>query len=210
MKTAIAVLSAVVTLALPATGQQPSSAADSTGNRPVTVLAAFAPAGVTIAGNAEADTVVRRRPKAIEVSDAYEMRLRIHRYAAYTVVPLFIMQSVAGNTLYQADKTGAPRPGWARGMHLAGAGALGTVFTINTVTGLWNLWEGREAETGRTTRFIHSALLLASDAGFTYSGITLASDAKRNQDSRNKHKNVAYYSMGAALAGYGIMLVGDH
>lgn len=209
MKTLIAVLSAVVSLTLPAEGQQAAPATDTTATRPAVPLAAFAPVGVTLAGDATQDTV-RRRRKAIEVSDAYELRLRIHHYASYTVVPLFIVQSVAGNQLYQADKTGAPRPDWARNLHQVGAAALGTVFTLNTVTGLWNLWEGREADVGRTKRLIHSALLLASDAGFTYSGITLASDAKRNQDSRNKHKNVAYYSMGAALAGYGIMLVGDH
>ena len=78
------------------------------------------------------------------------------------------------------------------------------------MTGLWNLRESREDSGGRTKRLLHSGLLLASDAGFTYTGITLADDARRNQAARADHRNVAYYSMGVAMAGYGIMLVGDH
>lgn len=191
MKAVVAVLGALVVLFSPAQAQQAM------------------PAGVTLASNAVADSV-RQRPKAVDVSDAYAMRLRIHRYASYTMIPLFVAQSVAGNQLFQADKSGAARPGWASTVHSGGAAALGTVFTVNTVTGLWNLWESRDNEVGRTKRLLHSALLLASDAGFTYSGIKLASDARHNQVARNDHKNVAYYSMGVAVAGYGIMLVGDH
>ena len=155
-----------------------------------------------------ADTV-RRRPKAIEVSDAYEMRLRIHRYASYTMIPLFAVQTVAGNQLFQADKSGAEKPGWAKGTHVVGATGLAALFTINTVTGAWNFWESRGNETGRTKRWIHSILLLASDAGFTYSGIS-AGEAEDSQDTRNRHRNVSYAAMASALAGYAVMLVGDH
>jgi hypothetical protein len=157
------------------------------------------------------DTVpVRRRPRAVEVSDAYALRLRLHRYASYTMIPLFAVQSVAGNQLYVADQSGSPRPGWARTTHKAGAAGLGVLFTVNTVTGLWNLWDSRHQETGRTRRLLHAGLLLASDAGFTYAGIKLSDDAKRSQAGREDHRRVAYISMGAALAGYGIMLFGDH
>ena len=157
------------------------------------------------------DTVpVRRRPRAVEVSDAYALRLRIHRYASYTMIPLFAVQSVAGNQLYVADQSGSPRPGWAQTTHKAGAAGLGVLFTVNTVTGLWNLWDSRHQETDRTRRLLHAGLLLASDAGFTYAGIKLSNDAKRSQAGREDHRRVAYISMGAALAGYGIMLFGDH
>jgi hypothetical protein len=146
----------------------------------------------------------------VEVSDAYALRLRLHRYASYTMIPLFAVQSVAGNQLYVADQSGSPRPGWARTTHKAGAAGLGVLFTVNTVTGLWNLWDSRHQETGRTRRLLHAGLLLASDAGFTYAGIKLSDDAKRSQAGREDHRRVAYISMGAALAGYGIMLFGDH
>lgn len=181
--------------------------------RSATAQSAFAPAGVTAPSAdsvvAPADTTPRRK-KSVEVSDAYEIRLRIHRYASYTMLPLFAVQSVAGNQLFQADKSGAERPGWAQNVHSAGAAGLGALFTLNTVTGLWNLWESRDNEVGRTKRLLHSALLLASDAGFAWSGIKLASDARHDSDARNQHRNVAYYSMGAAAVGYGIMYFGNH
>ena len=209
MKTAFVVLGALALATGSAVAQQTAVQPARPKGPIITPLAAIAPVAVTRAIDVPNDTV-RRRPKAVEVSDAYELRLRIHRYASYTMIPLFVVQSVAGNQLFQADKSGAERPGWASGLHSAGAAAIGTVFTLNTVTGLWNLWESRDNEVGRTKRLLHSGLLLASDAGFTWSGIKLASDAKRDADARNQHKNVSYYSMGAALAGYGIMLVGNH
>jgi len=155
-----------------------------------------------------ADTV-HRRPRAVEVSDAYAMRLRIHRYASYTMIPLFALQSVGGNQLFQADKSGAEKPAWAKGTHAVGAAGLGALFTINTVTGVWNLWESRGNETGRTKRWIHSILLLASDAAFTYSGIS-AGDAENSQQTRDNHRNISYAGMASALVGYAVMLVGDH
>jgi hypothetical protein len=156
-----------------------------------------------------ASDTVRHRPRAVEVSDAYEMRLRIHHYASYTMIPLFALQSIAGNQLYQADKSGAEKPGWAKGTHVAGALGLATLFTVNTVTGVWNLWESRGNETGRTKRWIHSLLLLGSDACFVYSGVS-AGDANNSQQTRDNHRNVSYVGMGSALVGYAIMLVGDH
>lgn len=167
-----------------------------------------APVGVTASSAAPADTIPRR-PRAVEVSDAYALRLRIHRYASYATLPLFAVQSVAGNQLFQADKSGAEPPGWAKSVHSAGAAGLGALFTLNTVTGLWNLWESRSNEVGRTRRLVHSALLLGSDAGFAWSGLKLASDAKHDSNARNDHRNVAYYSMGAATIGYGIMYFGN-
>lgn len=151
-----------------------------------------------------ADTV-RRRPKAVEVSDAYALRLQIHRYASYTMIPLFVVQTVAGNQLITSNP-----PSWAKPVHSAGAAGLGALFTVNTVTGLWNLWEGREVEEGRTRRLLHGALMLASDAGFTYAGVKLSGEAHRSPEGRDRHRRMAYISMGTALAGYGVMLFGNH
>jgi hypothetical protein len=155
----------------------------------------------------DAQDTVRRRPRAVEVSDAYATRLRIHKLASYTMIPLFVVQTVAGNQLYQADQGSRPVPGWAKSTHSLGAAGLGALFTVNTVTGVWNAWESRDVEQGRGRRLLHSALMLASDAGFTYAGIKLADEAKRSPDGRSRHRRVAYISMGAALAGYGVMLV---
>src|SRR5215213_6170740 len=117
------------------------------------------------------DTTPRRRRKSIEVSEWYERRLRIHRYGAYTMIPLFTFQAIAGNQLYNKS-SGAP--GWAKTGHRVGATGLATVFGVNTVTGLWNLWDSRSVPQGRKRRTLHTLLMLASDAGFTYAGVRLS------------------------------------
>ena len=152
----------------------------------------------------EADTTPRRRRKSIEVSEWYERRLRIHRYGAYATIPLFAFQAAAGNELYQK---GGGADGWARNGHRVGAASLATVFGVNTVTGLWNLWDSRAVPQGRTRRTIHTLLMLASDAGFAYAGIKLSEDAEQSADARRKHRNTAYASMGVAVTGAGMMLL---
>ena len=175
---------------------------------------AVAPASVMFASTllgermANEDTVHKRR-RAVVMSDAAILRLRIHRYASYTVIPLFALQAIAGNQLLQADNGGVERPGWAKSTHSFGAAAIGTVFAVNTITGVWSLYDQRANTDGRTRRWVHSILMLASDAGFTYTGITLANDAKRSSSSRDQHRNWAYASMGTALVGYGIMYFGN-
>lgn len=189
-------LAAAAVLAVPATGASASRADSVPSCR----------AGLTGTCRSEPDTIPRRRPRAVEVSDAYELRLRIHRYASYTMIPLFVAQTVAGNQLYQ---TGGGEPSWAKSMHDIGAGGLAALFTVNTVTGVWNLWESRAVSEGRTAKLVHSALMLASDAGFTYAGVKLGPDAKNSAARRDEHRRVAYISMGGALAGYAVMLVAN-
>jgi len=149
-------------------------------------------------------TAPRKRRKSIQVSDWYERRLRIHRYLAYTTIPLYAFQAIAGNQLFQ-ESSGAPE--WAKTGHRVGATALAAVFTVNTVTGLWNLWDSRSAPQGRTRRTIHTILMLASDAGFTYTGIKLSNEAENSLAKRKQHRNLAYASMGVAIAGSGMMLI---
>ena len=149
-------------------------------------------------------TAPRRRRKSVQVSDWYERRLRLHRYLAYTTIPLYAFQAIAGNQLYQQSSAA---PQWAKTGHRVGATALATVFTVNTVTGLWNLWDSRSAPPGRTRRTIHTVLMLASDAGFTYAGAKLANEAENSADKRKQHRTVAYASMGVAIAGSGMMLI---
>lgn len=150
---------------------------------------------------APGDTVPRRR-RAIEVSDWYERRLRIHRYGAYATYPLFALTAVAGSRLYDDPRNGAP---WAKNSMRYGATALATVFTSNTVTGLWNLWDSRSVAKGRTPRYLHTLLMLASDAGFSYAGSRLAEQAENSVDKRREHRTWAYGSMASALTGIAII-----
>jgi hypothetical protein len=149
-------------------------------------------------------TAPRKRRKSVQVSDWYNRRLLIHRYLAYTTIPLYAFQAIAGNQLFQ-ESSGAPE--WAKTGHRVGATALAAVFTVNTVTGLWNLWDSRSVPQGRTRRTIHTILMLASDAGFTYTGIKLSNEAENSLEKRKQHRNLAYASMGVAIAGSGMMLI---
>jgi hypothetical protein len=150
------------------------------------------------------DTVPRRR-RAIEVSEWYERRLRIHRYGAYAIFPLFAVQALAGNEIFK-DPHNAPD--WAKTTHRAGATGLATVFTLNTVTGLWNLWDSRAATQGRTRRTAHALLMLASDAGFTYAGVKLSDQAESSVEKRREHRAWAYGSMATALTGVAVATLG--
>jgi len=138
----------------------------------------------------------RARPRAVEVGDWYNRRLTIHRYLSYSVIPIFAAQWVAGNQIYLQ---GRDAPDWAKTTHRAGASALAGIFTVNTVTGVWNLWDSRSAPQGRTLRTIHALSMLAADAGFTYAGVKLSKEAETDFDKRREHRTVALASMAVAV-----------
>ena len=112
------------------------------------------------------DTVTRKRarPRAIEYSDAYYTRLTIHHWASYAELPLFAAEYVLGQRLLNEERTGFPSQG-LKTAHTTVALGLGALFTINTVTGGWNLWESRKDPAGRTLRLLHSAACSAPMPG---------------------------------------------
>ena len=139
----------------------------------------------------------RTRRRAIQVSDWYSRRLMIHRYVAYATVPVFAMQWMAGNQLF--DK-GAAAPTWAKTTHRVGATALAGMFTVNTVTGAWNWWDSRALAKGRVLRTIHAISILAADGAFTYAGVKLSDEAETSADKRQQHKTIALSAMGVTVA----------
>jgi hypothetical protein len=138
----------------------------------------------------------RVRPRAIEISDWYGRRLTIHRTLSYTVIPIFAAQWVAGERIY---KHGNEAPDWAKTTHRAGATALAGIFTVNTVTGLWNLWDSRSTPNGRALRYFHAISMLAADAGFTYAGAKLSKEAETDFNKRREHRTIALTSMGITI-----------
>jgi hypothetical protein len=138
----------------------------------------------------------RPRPRAVEVSDWYNRRLTVHRALSYATIPLFAFQYAAGSQIW--DK-GADAPGWARTGHRIGAATLAGVFAVNTVTGLWNLWDSRGVEQGRLLRTAHALSMLTADAGFTWAGAKLSEQAETSFDKRRLHKTVALSSMGITM-----------
>jgi hypothetical protein len=149
---------------------------------------------------APGDTIPR--PTVVDYSEGYATRLKIHRIASYTMLPLFAAQYASGQQLI---KNGRAAPAWARDIHGPTATGVAALFTINTVTGVWNMWEARKDPAERTRRTLHGLLMLAADAGFTATGI-LASGAGDNGSRRNLHRDVAYGSMAVSLVSYAIML----
>jgi hypothetical protein len=144
----------------------------------------------------------RQRVKAIEVSDWYNRRLTMHRWLSYSTVPLFGFQYAAGRRLWYEGRSA---PSWARNGHRVGATTLAGVFTVNTVTGLWNLWDSRSASEGRTLRYVHAISMLAADAGFTYAGAKLSEEAETSSTKRQQHRQLALTSMGITVAS-GLMM----
>ena len=164
---------------------------------PVSELVALSPISPRLI---PVDTPVTR-PRAIEYSDWYNRRLTLHRMASYTMLPLFAAEYALGENLLN-DRNPAP---WMRTSHEFVAGGLGALFVMNTVTGVWNLWDSRHDRSGRTRRIIHSAVMLASDAGFTWAGV-LGSRARDHFADRRPHRNVAIGSIAIASLGTAMMV----
>jgi hypothetical protein len=144
---------------------------------------------------------LRKRRRAVSYSDAYYTRLQIHRYGSYVELPVFAAEWWLGNKLTSTDEI----PGsWVKPTHATVAGVLGALFTVNTVTGVWNLYESRHDTEDRALVWSHSALMLASDAGFAITGL-LADNAKRSTRDANRHRDAALVSMGLGTAGTVLM-----
>jgi hypothetical protein len=135
------------------------------------------------------------RPRPVEISDWYARRLTIHRYVAYSTLPLFASQWIAGNRLYADSRRGVSSPTWAKTTHRVGATALAVGFTVNTVTGAWNWWDSRSAPEGRVLRTVHALTMLTADAAFTYAGAKLANEAEQSAAKRREHRQVALGAM---------------
>jgi hypothetical protein len=152
-----------------------------------------------------------KRPVAVEYSDAYRIRRKIHVYASMATLPLFAAELWVGQSLYNHPGQSESK----RSVHGALATGIGVLFGANSVTGVWNLWEGRRDPEGRTRRVVHGILMLAADAGFAATG-ALAPDEEGGEgrgvrilsNRRSTHRAVALTSMGTAVASYVIMLIG--
>lgn len=183
---------------------------DSAAARP---LVSPRPAGV-VAVVAPADTEPpRRRPRAVEYSEAYGRRLTLHRWGSYAMVPLFAAQYVLGDRLLgqKADAFAGRRDGppsaSLRRTHRTVAGGIGLLFVANTVTGVWNLVEARRDPDGRALRTVHALTLLAADAGFVATGVMGSRAVDESPREARAHRNVALASMGVAAVGAGMMWV---
>ena len=158
-----------------------------------------------------ADSGRPTRPKAIQFSDAYYTRLAIHRYASYSMVPLFVAEYALGQSLYNTTTPGdtARVSQSVRSWHGLVANGIGVLFAVNTVTGVWNLWEGRTAKEGRARRYVHAGLMLLSDAGFAWTAQLAPGrrTALTDPSRRTTHRTAAMISIGTSVVGDVMMLI---
>jgi hypothetical protein len=146
----------------------------------------------------------RPRVKAVEVGDWYSRRLTLHRRLSYAMIPVFGFQWAAGEQIWEK---GTNAPSWARTGHRYGAASVAAVFTVNTVTGAWNLWDSRSVSIGRTRRYLHAASMLAADAGFYWAGAVLSEQAESDFDKRRLHRTVALTSLGITVTSGALMWI---
>lgn len=145
---------------------------------------------------------------AIEHSDAYQTRAKIHKYASFATLPLFTAEVALGQSLDGSND------GKKSAHAVVGAGLVG-LFAVNTVTGAWNLFgEGWQDKQGRTLRFVHGLLMMATDVGFLATTASAPSTGRNRaltfEANRTTHRNLAIASVSVGTAGYLLMLFGNH
>jgi hypothetical protein len=149
-----------------------------------------------------------QRPTAIEYSEGYETRARIHKYASFATLPLLGTEVLLGQSLYNDPQS---RTSSLRGAHIAVGTAITGLFAVNTVTGVWNLVDGWKDPNHRTLRLLHGMLMLGADAGFAAAYGTGPGGRNLVNFDANKstHRTVVFTTMGVATASYLMMLIGN-
>ncbi len=148
------------------------------------------------------------RPTAIEYSEGYETRAKIHKYASFATLPLLGTEALLGESLYNdpSSHTSAKR-----GAHIAVGTAITGLFAVQTVTGMWNLVEGWKDPSHRKLRLAHGIMMLGSDVGFAAAYATGPGGRNLVNFDQNKstHRTVVFTTMGVATASYLLMLFGN-
>lgn len=149
------------------------------------------------------------RPQAIEYSEGYETRAKIHRIASWATLPLLGTEAVLGQSLYNDPQS---RQSAYRGAHIAVGTAITALFGVQSVTGVWNLVEGWKDPNHKTLRLVHGIMMLGADAGFAAAYAT--GPGGRNlvnfDQSKSTHRTVVFTTMSVATASYLLMLFGNH
>lgn len=145
------------------------------------------------------------RKVAFEYSDAYKTRAKIHKYAAFATLPLFVTEFALGQSLYSNPSDSK------KGAHVAIGTSIIGLYGVQAVTGVWNLVDASKDPNGHTRRTVHGILMLASGAGFAITPMFAPGhhDVLENgSSSAATHRAVAFTSMGIGTVGYLMMLFG--
>jgi len=169
-------------------------------------------AAVPFAQSAPQPAVTPQQPAVLPAphyySRAYDVRAKIHKYASFTTLPLVGGEFVIGQSLFDSPSGGK------KSAHIALGTAIGGLFAVNSVTGVWNLVEARKDPNRGHLPLIHSLLALGADAGFlATAAITPSGDdhdgGSLSAANKGTHRTMAFTSMGLATASYLVMLIGN-
>ncbi len=147
------------------------------------------------------DTAQPLHAAAVEHSDGYQTRAKIHKYASFATLPLFATELALGQSAYNDTQSQGKKAAHA----FVGASIVG-LFAVNTVTGLWNMFgEGREETDGRTLRLVHGLLMMAADVGFVATTMSAPSTGRKNILTFNadaqRHRDLAIASVSVGTSG---------
>jgi hypothetical protein len=217
----------ICTIALALSCALPAGAADAPSAVPVTIHVSFdsadagpvrlpqvdfaaspAAAHIDLSGVVTEVAQTARPPRAFVYSDGYQTRNKIHHMASYTMLPLFVAEAYLGQHMF--NNPSSITPGMQTAHRAMGWGVAG-LFGVNTVTGLWNMAEGRKDPNGLGRRMVHATLMLVADAGFAATAFTRPNSTTPDglaiyTDKKNQHLALAYASVSVATVGYLIML----
>lgn len=155
--------------------------------------------------SAPPQTPVASPPPVIEYSDAYQLRSKVHKVGSFAMLPLAGAEYFLGQSIYTTSNENK------KSAHVAVGAAIGTLFAVNTVTGVWNLYDSRHDPNGRTKRWVHALLMMTADAGFLATSASAPDGEGRRGASasdRSLHRNMALGSLAVGTVGYLIMLIG--
>ena len=147
---------------------------------------------------------------AVEHSDAYLRRARVHKIASVATLPLFAAEMALGQSIYNAT----PVSNGKKSAHIAVGAGIMALFGVNTITGAWNLFgEDRQDPKGRGLRWVHAILMMAADAGFVATSATGPHGNRRVPltipTGESTHRAIAFSSIGVGTTGYLLMLLGN-
>jgi hypothetical protein len=148
------------------------------------------------------------RPVAIEYSEGYYKRAKIHKYASFATLPLFATEVALGQTVYNDPNA---RTSAARNAHIAVGTGITALFAVNTVTGVWNMWESRNDPSHHKLKLLHGILMLGADAGFvaTFGSGPGGHESAALDSQKQTHRAIALTSIGLATTSYLLMLFGN-
>ena len=148
------------------------------------------------------------RPVAIEYSDAYKTRAKIHKVASFATLPLFGTELALGQSLYN-NYPASRHTGKTTAHVVVGTSIIG-LYGVQAVTGVMNLTASSKDPSQRKLRMTHSILMLASGAGFAITPLTAPGGGFRSAPGDPQlHRALAFTSIGVGTAGYLLMLFGN-